>query len=73
VAVTPASTLLLAGLGLATYFQAVPFQCTIIVRVVAIGPKQWPAQLTAQTLLAEVAATPLSAPILACAGLGICC
>src|SRR6516225_2486868 len=72
VAATAASLLSSGRRGLATCFHAVPFQCTIMVWVVPpVGPKQWLAQPTAQALRAEVAATPLSAPILASAGLGI--
>jgi hypothetical protein len=70
VAATAVSTLLGAGLGLATCCHAVPFQRTIRVVVVAMGPKQWPAQPTAQALLAEVAATPNRAPPSLGVGLG---
>jgi hypothetical protein len=56
-AATAVSTLLGAGLGLAACRHAVPFQRTIRVVVVAIGPKQWPTQPTAQ---AHAAAEPTS-------------
>jgi hypothetical protein len=60
------------GLGLGTRFQVVPFQCKISVLIPPKPWKQFPAQPTAQALLAEVAATPNSAPPSDGVGLGTC-
>ena len=61
-----------AGLGLGTCFQAVPFQCRIRVLMPPKPWKQFPVQPTAQALLAEVAATPNRAPPPFGVGLGTC-